>query len=338
MKHLKYPTIKDVAKRAEVSVSTVSRVLNEKPDISEKTKNRVLKAMERVGYVPNRAASIIRDKLSQMVGMIFDCSNNPFILEVLESVQRAANKYNYQLLLMNTEFKPELEKKSIKILLEHRVDGLLYFPTVEKSENLRWLLKRKFPVVVVGRDVEDLPVDCVYTNDTLGGYVATKHLIETGRRKLLMINADTKNNAAAQLRQEGFLKAIAESETLIEHKCIANSRMDAERAFRIISDVYSSGESKYDGILCFNDIVAFGAMNGLFQRGFKIPEDVAVVGYDDTAFSSMYHPQLTTVKIDSAKEGMEAFKLLIARINEPDKPPVKKVLDIQLVVRNSTKL
>ena len=79
-------------------------------------------------------------------------------------------------------------------------------------------------------------------------------------------------------------------------------------------------------------------MNGLFQRGFKIPEDVAVVGYDDTAFSSMYHPQLTTVKIDSAKEGMEAFKLLIARINEPEKPPVKKVLDIQLVVRNSTKL
>lgn len=336
MEHLRYPTIKDVARIAGVSVSTVSRVLNEKPDISKKTKQLVKEAMDKVGYVPNRAASIIRDKLSQTVGLIFDCSNNPFILEVLDSVQKAANKYKYKLMLMNTEFKPELERESIKNLLEHRVDGLLYFPTIEKSENLKWLLKRRFPVVVVGRDVEDLPVDCVYTDDALGGYVATRHLIETGRKRLLMINADTKNNAAAQQRQAGFLRAVNESPSSVEYRCIARSKMDAEKAFRIIKELYSSKKVEYDGIFCFNDIVAFGVMNGLFQKGFRIPEDVAVVGYDDTAFSAMYHPQLSTVRINSAREGMEAFKLLLDRIGEPEKPPVKKVLNIELIVRSSS--
>jgi len=336
MEHLRYPTIKDVARIAGVSVSTVSRVLNEKPDISKKTKQLVKEAMDKIGYVPNRAASIIRDKLSQTVGLIFDCSNNPFILEVLDSVQKAANKYKYKLMLMNTEFKPELERESIKNLLEHRVDGLLYFPTIEKSENLKWLLKRRFPVVVVGRDVEDLPVDCVYTDDALGGYVATRHLIETGRKRLLMINADKKNNAAAQQRQAGFLRAVNESPDSVEYRCIARSKMDAEKAFRIIKELYSSKKVEYDGIFCFNDIVAFGVMNGLFQKGFRIPEDVAVVGYDDTAFSAMYHPQLSTVRINSAREGMEAFRLLLDRIGEPEKPPVKKVLNIELIVRSSS--
>ncbi len=332
----KYATIKDVANASGFSVSTISRVLNGKPDVSEKTKKKVLEAIEEVGYIENRAASIIKNNPSYTIGMIFECVSNPFTLEILNNVQKYTKELDFKLILMNTEFDLQIEKKSIKILLEHRVDGLLYFPTVEKNENLKNLVKRKFPVLVVGRDVEDLNVNCVFTNDRKGGYLATSALIRHKRKRLLLLNSSLEFNCAAKFRYEGFIRAIKETSGGVEkfdHITIKN--IDSEKAYKKIKEIYTENPRAYDGIFCFNDSTAFGVMKGLQDLNIKIPDDVSVIGYDNTLLSTYMNPSLASVNIDAESEAKLAVEILVNHIYDNNAPIRKEEIDVELIERNS---
>ncbi|KAF2956700.1 LacI family DNA-binding transcriptional regulator [Marinitoga sp. 38H-ov] len=323
-----YVTIKDIAAAAGVSINTVSRALNDKPDINIKTKKRILEIAKEMGYVKNITASSLRNQKTKTIGVIFEDSSNPFFAEVLKGIEKGAREKNYNIILMNTEKNYTLERNAIKLLLEKRVDGLIITPTQEKSEDIKELIKINIPFVVVGVHFEDIEIDEIYSDDFFGGYLAGKYLIEKGRKKLIMLNGFNYKSVAKE-RFLGFKKALEEHK--IKNFKIYELEEGLESAYIKTNELIKK-KIKFDGLFCYNDIFAFGAIKALYENKIKFPDTVNIVGFDDISFANVFN--LTTVRIHKEKLGYEAFYRLYKKI-KGDKNLIKEKLDVDLVIRNT---
>ncbi|PLV59928.1 LacI family DNA-binding transcriptional regulator [Thermotoga sp. KOL6] len=330
----KYVTIRDIAERAGVSINTVSRALNNKPDISEETRKKILKIARELGYVKNATASSLRSKQTNIVGVIIADSANPFYAEVLKGIEAASRKYGYQIMLMNTERVYENEEKAIDVLLQRRVDGLLITPVQDKAEDIKALMQRNVPFVIVGRHFEEFEVDEIHSDEIKGGYLATKHLIERGKRNILMISGYL-FKSAAYMRLEGYKKALREHGMPFREDMVIVTDIDIENGYQAVQKALNEG-LKFDGVFCYNDLMAFGVIKALKERGFQIPEDVAVIGYDDIVYSSLVCPPLSTIRIKKFEMGFEAFRMLLQKIKGRRKRRKRVILDVELVVRETT--
>lgn len=309
-------------------------MLNNKPDISEETRKKILRIAKELGYVKNVTASSLRSKHTNIAGVIIADSANPFYAEVLKGIEVASRKYGYQIILMNTERIYENEEKAIDVLLQRRVDGLLITPVQDRIEDISKLVERNVPFVIVGRHFEDLEVDEIHSDEVKGGYLATKHLIDRGRKNILMISGYL-FKSAAYMRLEGYKKALKEHGITFKEDMVFVTDIDIEAGYQAVNQTIEKG-IHFDGIFCYNDLIAFGAMIALKEHGYSIPEDVAVVGYDDITYSSFVCPSLTTVKIKKFEMGFEAFKMLVQKIKGRRKRRKHVILDVELVIRGSS--
>ena len=329
----KYVTLKDIAKIAGVSVNTVSRALNDKPDISKETKKKILKIAKELNYTKDFTASSLRRKESKIVGVILADSANPFYSEVLKGIESASKDYGYNIILINSERNYDQEVSAINILLSRRIDGLLLSPVQEKIDDIKELIKLKIPLVIFARHLENLPVNEVGSNDIKAGYLATSHLIERGAKRILMINGYL-HKSPARLRLEGYKKALSEHNIPFADELVLVGDIGMKDGEEAINKALSRGIN-FDGVFAYNDILALGAMKALKEKKIEIPKEVKLVGCDDILFSSVTTPALTTIKIQKFQIGYEAFKLLI-KILRGKKKIEKKVLDVELIVREST--
>jgi len=328
-----YVTIKTLAKELGMSVSTISRALNDKPDISEETKKKILETAKELGYVRNVTATMMRSNKSLTVGVIFEAEFDPFFSEILQGIEKGISKHDYRMLLMNTELRNEESKTAMNTLMEHRVDGVIIVPSSSEIEYIKPFIEDKFPVVIIGRDYDDINVDEVYTDDVKGGYLAAEHLLKKGRRRLLMINSCS-DHSAARMRQTGFSDYLEKSDIKSEYRIINDIETDYENTISFVKREYESGV-KYDGVFCFNDMRAFAVINALSEKGIRVPEDVSVIGYDNIEFTTIFSPDLTTINIDKEKAGNEAVKILIQKINGTRKRTKKLMLDVSLIERET---
>jgi LacI family transcriptional regulator len=239
-------------------------------------------------------------------------------------------------MIINTEGKYSFEEKAISTLIERRVDGILLFPMQNKYEDIEKLLTKKYPVVLVGRGVENWNVDEIYNNEIKGGFLATEHLIKKGCKKIIMISAE-KFNTAGKNRELGYLKALEENK--IEYKNIVNINklhegLYFEEGENIVQKIVD--KEKVDGIFCYNDLIAYGAIESLKKKNINVPNDVKVVGYDDIRFSKIFSPSLTTIFVNKIKMGKEAFNMLKRRIENIDSTTMQITLDVELIERKST--
>jgi LacI family transcriptional regulator len=314
--------------------------LNDKPDINENTKKKIEKIAQEMGYVRNVYATMLKSSVTHTIGVIMPDSSNPFFSEVFKGIDKAAQERDYQIIIMNSEGVYENEEKFIKTLLERRVDGILLFPMQESYEDIRELIKEHFPMVLVGREIYEWNVDEIFSDEVKGGYIATKHLIEKGRTKIKMIT-DQLYNSASFGRLEGFKKALKE-------KGISFSENDVKLCHHVHEGYHVQAgydktmemlqkKEKFDGIFCYNDLIAYGAIRALKEKKVKIPQEVSVVGYDDIRFSRLIEPELTTVKVHKFEMGYQAFQMIYKRIKNKNRvnSSTRKVLDVELVVRNS---
>ncbi len=329
----KYVTLKDIAKIAGVSVNTVSRALNNKPDISKETKKKILRIAKELNYTKDFTASSLRRRESRIVGVILADSANPFYSEVLKGIEAASKEYGYNIILINSERNYEQETSAINILLSRRIDGLLLSPVQEKTDDVEELIKLKIPLVIFARHFEDLPVNEVRSDDIKAGYLATSHLIERGAKKILMINGYL-HKSPAKLRLEGYKKALKEYGIPLSEELVIVGDIGMKDGEKAVDEALRKGIS-FDGIFAYNDMLALGAMKALKERGINIPGNVKIVGCDDILFSSVTTPSLTTIRIKKYEIGYEAFKLLI-KVLRGKKRIEKKVLDVELIVREST--
>jgi len=330
---MKYITLKMVAERAGVSVNTASRAINNKPDINLETKKRVLQIAKELGYIRNAAAVALRTKKTGTIGVVIADNRNPFYAEVLNGMEEAAREKNYHIILANTQRDYKKEEDAINLLLAKRVDGLLITPVQDKDDDIKNLIDANIPFVVVGRDFENIEVDAIYNDEVKGGFLATEYLIKKGHKRIALINGFL-YKSPAKGRAEGYKKALNKYRIPLDESLISVGDINIEDGHERTKQMLEK-DLNFTAIFVYNDMMAFGAMQAIKEKGLRIPEDIGLVGYDDIPFSSLISPALTTIRLKKQELGAESVKLLLSRINGNRKITKKVMLGVELQIRES---
>ncbi|GAB4317349.1 LacI family DNA-binding transcriptional regulator [Pseudothermotoga elfii] len=340
----RYTTLKDIAKALGVSVTTVHKALNGHPDVSEETRKRVLEVTEKLGYIKNETASNLRTSGSNTIAFISSNISNPFYEQVIKGMNQAAEDFGYMLLITNliNDSRDDLVR-SIEILMKKRIDGLIIAANMLalNHQDLRKYKIREF-CVAFGTVFPPEEFDVVSPNNFKGGYIATKHLIESGCKKIAMLhssNFEIEKNLNERFK--GYLRALQDhniefsQELLFIQKQFMSKSYGTQSAYKILKEKLKT--TQFDGLFCYNDETAYGAIEAIKESGLRIPEDIAVVGYDNLEFSRMISPQLTSITFDKYKLGYKAVEMLLERINHPELNPRIELIDVKIVVRESSK-
>jgi len=332
---MSYVTLRDIAKKAGVSTTTVSRALNNKDDIDPSTKERIIRLAEQMGYAPNAIARGLRVKKTKTIGTIIADISDPFFAPIVKGIESVARQEGYNIILSDTDENYEIEKEIIKTLIAKRVDGILITPVQSKFEDIIELKKKKIPFVLVGRhfNYDLLETDYVATNDIEGAFSAVDYLIKKGHRRILFINGPAHVSSAKE-RLAGYKRALFEAGIRIDESLIEEGGIKMEDGYRIAKQKLSSSV-KFTAVFAYSDFVAIGVMKALKEAQIKVPRDVAVVGYDDIEFSPFLEVPLTTVKIPRYELGIEGFKLLKRRMEDKKGSPRRLILPTRLVIRKS---
>jgi len=331
--NMKYITLKMVAERAEVSVNTASRAINNKPDINEETKKKVLKVAQELGYIRNAAAVALRTKKTGTIGVVIADNRNPFYAEVLNGIEEAAREKNYHIILANTQRDYQKEEEAINLLLAKRVDGLLITPVQDRDDDIKNLIDANIPFIIVGRDFENIEVDAVYNDEIKGGFLATEYLIKKGYKRIALIDGFL-YKSPAKGRLEGHKRALNKYRISLDDSLISVGDINIEDGYERTKQMLEKNLN-FTAIFVYNDMMAFGAMQAIKEKGLRIPEDIGLVGYDDIPFSSLISPSLTTIRLKKQELGAESVKLLLSRINGNRKKTKKIMLDVELQIRET---
>lgn len=343
-KERKFVTIKDIANIAGVSVNTVSRALSNRGYVKKEKKEYILKLAQELGYTRNCAALSLRMRRSNTIGVVVVDNSNPFYAEVVKGIETEARKNGYSIILVNTDRSYENEVKAIQTLLQRRVDGLIICAIQSQIDDIKELVEKKIPTVVVGSVLNDINTSFVCSDDETGGFLAVEYLLETGHRNILFLNAmDYKY--AAKLREKGAIKAIEKFKKTTPSKVniqfrVINSLEGFQNAYDKFKEILTycrvNDKLDFDAVLCYNDIYAYAVLKASKESNFKVPDDFSVVGFDDIEFSSLLNPPLTTIAVDKLKLGSEAFNALMRNIKEDLSSKV--ILPVYLVKRESVKI
>jgi len=331
--NMKYITLKMVAERARVSVNTASRAINNKPDINLGTKKRVLQIAKELGYVRNDTAVALRTKKTGTIGVVIADNRNPFYAEVLNGMEEAAREKNYHIILANTQRDYNKEEEAINLLLNKRVDGLLIAPVQDRDDDIKNLIDANIPFVIVGRDFENINVDAVYNDEVKGGFLATEYLIKKGHKRIALINGFL-YKSPARGRLEGYKRAFKEYGIPFDNALVSVGDIDVKDGHERTKQLFEKGLD-FTAIFAYNDMMAFGAIQAIREKGLKIPEDIGLVGYDDIPFNSLTNPTLTTIRLKKQELGTKSVTLLLSRINGKRKKMKKVILDVELIVRRT---
>jgi len=326
--------MRDVAERAGVSVTTVSHVINETRPVSDDLRRRVLQAMDELGYQPNALARSLRRKETHTIGMIVPDSANPFFAEVARGIEDASFEQGYSVILCNSDGDLEKELLYTNVLTEKRVDGILFVAAGVSTEHIRALQARQMPLVVVDRDIPDVVVDSVLIHNARGGWLATRHLIELGHRRIGCITGPSDVTPSAE-RVIGYQQALQEAGIPVDEALIVRGDFQYESGYRAAQQLLAL-EDPPTAIFACNDLMAVGAISAAVELGFQVPAQLSVVGFDDIRLASFTNPPLTTVAQPKYEMGVVAMTMLLERMRERDMSPRRRLLDIRLVVRQST--
>jgi DNA-binding LacI/PurR family transcriptional regulator len=327
--------MREIAERADVSIGTVSHVINGTAKVREKPRQRVLEAIRSLGYQPSQLARGLRRNQTSMLGMIIPDITNPFFPAVVRGVEDVAYKRSYRVVLCNTDNDPSKEISYLNELRSYRPAGLLVIPAAESdiAAQLRSFAASGPPVVCLDRRPSGWKGDVVLVANETGSYVATKHLLRMGHRQLAVITGPLHLTNAAE-RLKGFIKALEEAKIVIEPEYIQEARFDRhsgyEAAMRLLRML-----PRPTAIFACNDMMALGVLLAVRELNLRCPQEVSIVGFDNLDFSEFTDPALTSVHQPGYQLGTSAARLLLERIDGLTQPPKKVVLQTELKIRNS---
>lgn len=326
-------TIQDVAKAAGVSVATVSRVLNDSSSVTPETREAVRAVIKKLNYQPNLLGRNLRRMETRMVLVLLPNVANPFYSRVVRGLEDVARKNGYNIMLCNTDSDMDREHKYLEMLRNRLSDGVIFMETELKGSELLELSK-SFPVVQCCEYREDIDVDYVAIDNFAAAYKAVSHLTSLGHKRIAMIS--TRNSfISTREREAGYARALADAGVAFDSELIIRGDYGFKSGIRAAKTI-ANMEKRPTAVFAISDIVAIGAMKALKEAGLKIPEDIAVVGFDDISFASMYDPSLTTISQPKYDMGCEAMNMLIRKIKGELSHSMKLVLEHSLKIREST--
>lgn len=317
-------TIRDVARKAGVSIGTVSNSLNDRPGVSAEVRRRVLAAVEALGYRPNRAAQATRTGRTGTLAFVTPDLRNPYYPQLAQAISQAARRAGYAVLLVDTEDGAS-ERERIEQIEHYGVDGILWCPATAKDVISDSSLST--PVVVIDHWLPGR--DNVSADYRLSGKLVADHVLAAGYRSIGMLSGPP-DISAARLRRDSFVEFVAGRVPLaweIIHP------FDMRLSDAAIAAIRSA---EADVIVCCDDLMALGALQAAREAGLSVPRDVAIIGHDDLPFCSVTFPGITTIRQPLEELGQEAVSLLIDRMADPTRPTRRVTLDVELVQREST--
>jgi LacI family transcriptional regulator len=330
-------TINEVAKLANVSIQTVSAVINEKPGITEQTRFRVRQAITQLDYHPNFLASSLRAQKSLTIGVLIPSITNPFFPEFVRGIDDVAQKHGYTLFLCNSDDEERKEINYIQLLRRHRIAGLIaaFQPREPEGKKvLKSLVSHHVPVVLMGSRRSDEKIVTLTVDDVQGAFLATSHLLDLGHRRIGMITPPVGGDVEAN-RVAGFLKAHKARAIKVDRDLLVPGGFDVSDGQRGVTELLRLRKPP-TAIVAANDLVAIGALNALRHLNKRVPEDVAVVGYDNIRMAELFNPPITTIAQPLYRMGESATQAILARINEPDLTGEMIRFETELLIRGSS--
>jgi LacI family transcriptional regulator len=328
-------TLQVIAEHLVVSTATVSLALRDSPLVADATRKQVQKAALELGYSYNRSAASLRTARTNMLAVAFHDITNPYFAELLAAIEETATDTGHTLLLGTYAESIARQDRVLTTLREHRPDGMILCPAGgTTAETYDHLIAAGIPLVQVSREIEDIGLDFVGSDDVRGGRIALEHLIELGHRRIAMIGGNDLISTG-RTRHKSYRETLAAHGIGFDPELVHHGFGTRETGFRGIQTLLDLA-SPPTAAICFNDITAFGAMLGLRQRNREAGRDFSLVGSDDVSEAAQWYPALTTIQNHQAQMGRKAAELLVQRIAEPNAAPMRILTSPELVVRGTT--
>ncbi|MED5617665.1 LacI family DNA-binding transcriptional regulator [Ideonella sp. BN130291] len=327
-------TIKDVAQHAQVSVTTVSHVINGTRFVSEAARVRVQQAIDALNYVPSALARSLKSSRTHTVGMMIPNSSNPYFAEIIRGIEDTCFDAGFNVILCNSDDDPQKQATYVRVLTEKQIDGLIVLSSGGDLELLDTLRSTHMPQVVVDREIDDLAADLVEVNHEAGGYLATQHLLQLGHTRIACISGPQSLSSSRQ-RVEGYQRALREAGIAADPQLLRAADFTSAGGHQAMGSLLAR-KHQPSAVFASNDLMAIGAVCAAASAGFSIPEDISIVGFDDIALAAYSNPPLTTVVQPKHQTGELAAQLLLQRIADPARPLQREILQPSLCVRQSS--
>lgn len=332
-------TISDIAREAGVSISTVSRVMNNTKSVSEELKERVFKAIEHNNYTPNVHAQSLITKKTDIVGVVVPDISNSVFGAIAKGINSICSKHGYTLMVCESGGESSRELKLLNILEERQIDGVI-FSGVDVNEEIVNIMKNKeYPIVLVTQEanVPETPIDTVTHNNIQAMYDMTKFCYEEGHRKIAYLGGPEYDYSSGKLRLQGYEKAMHELNLDIPDSYVGEVEFSFQAGYEGMKTIYEESHELPTAVVAGGDLIAIGAIQFLNSRGVNVPEDISVIGFDDLEFATYMRPELTTVRIPYFEEGEMAAKMLMDKIENGanNQKPVVKYTEHKIIRRGT---
>ena len=325
-------TMKDIARLAQVSTSTVSHVINGSRFVSDELREKVMRIVAELNYTPSAVARSLKVRETKTIGLLVTATNNPFFAEVMAGVEQYCQQHQYNLIIATTGGDAKRLQQNLQTLMHKQVDGLLLMCGDSRFQ-ADIELAISLPLVVMDWWFTELNADKILENSALGGYLATKALIDAGHRKIGIITGNLKKSVA-QNRLQGYKNALSEAKIALNPHWIVESHFDFEGGVLGIQSLLTQS-SRPTAVFCCSDTIAVGAYQAIQQQGLRIPQDLSIMGYDDIELARYLSPPLSTICQPKAELGKLAVEALLQRIKNPNENYRTLVLEPTCVLRES---
>jgi LacI family transcriptional regulator len=327
--------MKDIAKRANVSVVTVSRAFNNKPDISKETKEHILNIAEKLNYSPNVLAQSLVTKDTRTIGVIVPNVSDPFYSRIIDGISNEVSASGYNMDLCSSHEDSEEELVLIKLLRGKQVSGMIINPIQEDKRYIHELNNSPLPFIFVNRYSEEIKNDYVMNDNQYGSYLVIDHLIKIGRKNIIYFCVRP-NVSVGEKRIDGCRKAVRDNGLPDSALRVISCDRSIGSCYKMVKELISNND-KMDALYLWDDLLAVGAIRAIYESNLKIPDDIALVGYDDIEVAEYLYPPLTTVRQPTIQIGQMAARILIEKLESEIETESKQiVLKPELVIRNTT--
>ena len=325
--------ISDVAEKTGYSITTISRAINDHPYVSDKTKKKIFDAMKELDYYPNNVAQQLRGKGTKLIGVIISFVINPFFTYLVDAIEKAAYQVGYQIVILQTLEEPEREKKFIEMLKKRQLDGLIMTSLDDDSPEVLKLIEAG-KIVVCNRYLGEQNIPLIHVDEKKATYEATYYLLSKGHRKIGYVTGNRGSMLPVDPRFEGYVQALKEFDIEPNSNYIFPRRLTISDGKSTLTDVLALGEERPDALLVISDEVASGILSQCHLLNIKVPETLAIIGFDDQPIAEALYPGLTTVRQPIKEMGEYVAALIIANI-EHSEHPERPELNTKLIIRGT---
>ncbi|QKG83272.1 LacI family transcriptional regulator [Kroppenstedtia pulmonis] len=325
-------TIKEIAKLANVSSSTVSRVLND-GYVSDEVRQRVLKIIEETGYVPSEHAKSLRTKRTKVIGVILPRLSTETSIRIVNALNDELAREGYQMILTNTNLKQEKEIENLNLLKSRQVDGIILLATNINDRLIHEIKQLHIPLIVIGQEIPNVSI--IINDDYQAAREMTERLIHKGYEQIGFIGVTEEDHAVGYLRKQGYVDALKEHQLEIREEWMAEATFDFESGYQAMKEIREGSRIMPTAVFAVTDNIAIGAMQYLKEEHFLVPDDIALVGTGNSNMAKYIDPPLSTIDFLNEKTGQEAARMILQHIRNPSIKHQKKVMEYRLIERNS---